>query len=103
MRRLGVNTDAGVGRSRQTLGRRMISLFSRLGILLGTVESAGLPALYAATSPDAQGGHFYGPKGPGHLGGAPAQQKLYSRLDNPEEGGRVWKVSAELTGVSFEG
>ncbi|YAL81854.1 SDR family oxidoreductase [Dermacoccaceae bacterium W4C1] len=87
-----------IGRSSDTFGVRAIRTASRLGIIVGTVESAKFPALYAATSPDAVGGGFYGPKGPGHLGGPPAQQKLYSRLDDPEQGVRVREVSEELVG-----
>jgi NAD(P)-dependent dehydrogenase (short-subunit alcohol dehydrogenase family) len=80
---------------------RLIRTLSSCGILLGTVESAQLPALYAATSADAEHGGFYGPNGLGHLGGAPAKQKLYSRLRSTAEAQRVWEVSEELTGLSF--
>jgi NAD(P)-dependent dehydrogenase (short-subunit alcohol dehydrogenase family) len=41
-----------LGRAQDTGGVRLIRALSRRGILLGTVESAALPALYAATSPD---------------------------------------------------
>ncbi|WP_188546010.1 SDR family oxidoreductase [Rhodococcoides trifolii] len=88
-----------LGRDRELLGRRLIRLMSQRGILLGTVETAKLPALMAATSADAA--HFYGPKGLGHLGGGPAAQKLYSRLENTDEATRVWEVSEKLTGVTF--
>ncbi|MGW1818755.1 SDR family oxidoreductase [Streptomyces sp. NPDC002125] len=90
-----------LGRASDTPGRRLIRALSERGILLGTVETAKLPALYAATSPDAGRGLLYGPGGPGHLGGAPAEQKLYSRLRDAEEAGRVWRISEELTGVPF--
>ncbi len=76
-------------------------MLSARGILLGTVETAKLPALYAATSPDAQSGRFYGPSGPGHLGGPPAEQELYSRLRSAEDARRIWQVSEELTKVTF--
>ncbi|MBR8745381.1 SDR family oxidoreductase [Nocardiopsis sp. MG754419] len=89
-----------IGRDRDTLGVRVIRALSARGILLGTVESAPLPALYAATSPPAEGGRFYGPAGPGHLGGPPAEQRLYSRLRSTEEAARVWRVSERLTGVA---
>lgn len=92
-----------VGRDRDTLGVRVIRALSARGILLGTVETAQLPALYAATAPEARGGRLYGPKGPGHLGGPPAEQKLYSRLRSPEDARRIWQLSEELTGVSFSG
>lgn len=87
-----------LGRDEDASGRRIIRALSRRGILLGTVETAKLPALYAATSPDAKRGGFYGPRGPGHLGGRPAEQKLYSRLRTTEEARRVWRMSEELTG-----
>lgn len=86
-----------LGRAQETPGRRIIRTLSRRGILLGTVETAKLPALIAATDPDARGGAFYGPSGPGHLGGAPAEQELYPPLRSTEEARRVWQVSAELT------
>ncbi|MFH8480912.1 SDR family oxidoreductase [Streptomyces sp. NPDC018055] len=90
-----------MGRAKDTMGVRMIRVLSARGIVVGTVESAQLPALYAATSPDSRGGAFYGPKGPGHLGGAPAEQKLFSRLTGTDEARRVWEVSEKLTGVRF--
>ena len=85
-----------VGRDRDTLGRRVIRMLSAAGILVGTVASAGLPALYAATSPAAVGGGFYGPAGPGHLGGRPAEQSLFSRLRSPDDARRIWEVSERL-------
>jgi len=90
-----------IGRDGDTPGRRLIGALSRSGILLGTVESAGLPALYAATSPDAQRGAFYGPRGPGRVGGPPGEQQLYARLRSAEQAARIWQVSEELSGVSF--
>ncbi len=89
------------GRSNDTLGVRLIRRLSARGLLVGTVESALLPAFYAATSPEAKNGRFYGPKGLGHLGGPPAEQKLYSRLRSTEEAQRVWEVSEELTKVAL--
>ena len=90
-----------VGRDRQTTGRRIIGALSRRGILVGTVETAGFPALYAATSPEARSARFYGPSGPGHLGGPPAEQNLYRRLRSTEDAQRIWRASEELTRVSF--
>ncbi|GAA1671891.1 SDR family oxidoreductase [Kribbella yunnanensis] len=90
-----------LGRDHDTLGVRVIRALSARGILVGTVHSAQLPALYAATSPDAKPGAFYGPSGPGHLGGPPAQQKLYSRLHSTRQAQRIWQVSEELTGTSL--
>jgi NAD(P)-dependent dehydrogenase (short-subunit alcohol dehydrogenase family) len=88
-----------VGRSRDTAGRRLIGALSARGILLGTAESAALPAVLAVTTGRDAG--FYGPGGPGHLGGPPAEQKLYSRLRSEPEAERVWRISEELTQTSF--
>jgi NAD(P)-dependent dehydrogenase (short-subunit alcohol dehydrogenase family) len=90
-----------VGRDQDTGGARMIRALSVLGILVGTVQTAQLPALYAATSPDAKHGGFYGPRGLRHMGGPPGEQKLYSRLRSDEEAQRIWQVSEELTKVPF--
>lgn len=90
-----------VGRGQDTLSVHMIRALSARGILVGTVHTAQLPALYAATCPDAERGGFYGPRGLGHLGGPPGEQKLYSRLRGTEEAQRVWQVSEELTKVPF--
>ncbi len=88
-----------LGRTRETAGRRIIRTLSGRGILLGTVATAALPALLAATAPDADG-KLFGPSGPGHLGGRPATQRVYSRLRSPEDARRVWELSAGLTGTS---
>lgn len=89
-----------LGRSRDTLQVRLIRALSERGILVGTVESAKLPALLAATDPAAKAGALYGPGGPGHLGGAPAEQRLYPPLRSAEDARRVWQLSEELTLLS---
>lgn len=50
----------------------------------------------SATSPDAVGGGFYGPAGPGHLGGRPAEQSQFSRLRSPDDARRIWELSERL-------
>jgi NAD(P)-dependent dehydrogenase (short-subunit alcohol dehydrogenase family) len=94
---------ADLGREQPARGRRLIGALSARGILLGTAESAGLPALLAATSPDARGGRLYGPRGLGHLGGAPAEQRLYRPLRDAAAADRIWRVSLELTGTGVAG
>lgn len=94
-----LSAQPDLGRASQTMGRRIIGALSQRGILVGTAETAGLPALYAATSPDAVGGGFYGPSGFGNLGGAPGPQKLYRPLQDHSAAGRIWSISEELTSV----
>lgn len=93
----------GMGRPKDTIGVRIIRALSRRNLIVGTPESAALPAIHAATSPDAAGGRFYGPNGFRHLRGAPAEQALYSSLTAPEDARRAWAVSNELVGATFPG
>lgn len=60
-----------------------------------------LPALYAATAPDAQGGDFYGPAGMNELRGHP--KKVEGSLMSRDEtlARQLWEVSEKLTGVSY--
>ncbi|KZE32989.1 SDR family oxidoreductase [Microbacterium sp. T32] len=87
-----------IGRAEAVSGRRSIERMTRLG-LTGTVESAGLPALMAATM--GQPGKLYGPTGLGRVGGKPGEQSIFRPLRNAEEGVRVFDTSARLVGVSF--
>ncbi|SDT12441.1 SDR family oxidoreductase [Jiangella sp. DSM 45060] len=90
----------GMGRRRDTTSVRLIRVLSRLG-LTGTVESAAVPALLAATGPGTRGREFYGPRGRGGLGGAPARQELWSPLRDAADARRLWEVSEALVGAPF--
>jgi NAD(P)-dependent dehydrogenase (short-subunit alcohol dehydrogenase family) len=90
-----------LGRGGDTTSVRIIRWMSGRGILVGTPETAALPALYAATSPDARDGVLISPSGIGHIGGAPAEQALFSRLRSEAEAARVWQISEELTKAPF--
>ncbi|WP_194397611.1 SDR family oxidoreductase [Microbacterium atlanticum] len=94
-----LSAQPGMGRPRDTTAVKVIRAMSRRGILVGTPSSAALSAVYAATSLEARGGHLYGPQGFRHLGGLPAEQPLYSRLQSETDGRRVWELSEQLTGV----
>lgn len=60
-----------------------------------------LPALFAATSPDAAPGQYYGPNGFAGLTGAPAVAKPPRRALDDADSARLWSVSEQLTKVSF--
>ncbi|MGK8488422.1 SDR family oxidoreductase [Nocardia asiatica] len=90
-----------VGRSQDTPQVRLIRALSARRILMGTVETAALPALMAATDPGAEPGTLYGPSGPGNLGGPPAEQRLYPPLLSAAEAQRVWEISEQLTETAF--
>lgn len=88
-----------VGRSGDTLGVRVIRRLSALGIFAGTPESAALPALLAATTPDPAA--FYGPRGLGGTNGPPGEQKLWAPLRDTAAAERVWALSERLAGVEI--
>jgi NAD(P)-dependent dehydrogenase (short-subunit alcohol dehydrogenase family) len=92
----------GMGREGDTLAVRVIRRLAASPLPFAQSPADGaLPALYAATSPQAQGGTFYGPKGFQHMSGAPAQQPLYAPIADPQEGERLWRESERLTGVTY--
>lgn len=86
-----------LGRSSDTPQVRLIRWLSARGLLLGTADTAGLPALLAATATGSTGGRFYGPSGVGQLGGVPTEQQLYPPLRSPDDAARLWDLSEELT------
>jgi NAD(P)-dependent dehydrogenase (short-subunit alcohol dehydrogenase family) len=79
--------------------RRMIWI---LNPLIGQKPEMGaLPALYAATAPDAQGGDYYGPGSWGGLRGHPAKVQSSGRSYDTAVAAKLWTVSEELTSVRY--
>jgi NAD(P)-dependent dehydrogenase (short-subunit alcohol dehydrogenase family) len=60
------------------------------------------PILFAATSPEAKPGAYYGPGGISELRGAPARALIMPQARDEAAAARLWKVSEQLTGTSFE-
>ncbi|WP_166846044.1 SDR family oxidoreductase [Isoptericola sp. BMS4] len=90
-----------VNRAADTREVRLIRWLSARGLVVGTVETAALPALMAAASPEARDGGFYGPGWPGHMGGPPGEAMPWAPLRSTADAARLWTVSEELTGVAF--
>jgi NAD(P)-dependent dehydrogenase (short-subunit alcohol dehydrogenase family) len=66
------------------------------------IDEGILPALYGATSPDAQGGAFYGPRGFFEAaGGGVTDAKILERSRNETDCRRLWEISEQLTGVTY--
>ncbi len=63
--------------------------------------AGSLPTLYAATSPRAHGGAYYGPDGFFEIKGAPTIASIASQAKDTIVAARLWTVSEELTGVRF--
>jgi NAD(P)-dependent dehydrogenase (short-subunit alcohol dehydrogenase family) len=60
-----------------------------------------LPALYAAASPEAQGGAYYGPDGPLEFTGLPKRAMIPFQARNEAVASRLWEVSEQLTHTQF--
>lgn len=90
-----------LGSSRPSPLDAIFKRLSRLGLLVQTVDGGLRPALYAATSPSAEGGRFYGPSGFAHLTGPAAEQKIYKSAGDPALAARVWDESIRLAGVEY--
>jgi len=84
----------GMGREKAGGERRVIEALSRLGVL-GTVESAALPALMAATVPTAAGDEFFGPRRT--VGGPPTRLPHWKPMTDLPTAQALWDVSVELT------
>jgi NAD(P)-dependent dehydrogenase (short-subunit alcohol dehydrogenase family) len=60
-----------------------------------------LPTLYAAASPQAMGGSYYGPNGPMELGGLPGWAGIPEQADDPQLAADLWPVLEQLCQVRF--
>lgn len=74
---------------------------SLLWFLFQPASQGALPTLFAATSPDAEGGAYYGPGRLSETRGAPALAKVPRQALDRAAGERLWRLSEELTGVGF--
>jgi len=59
------------------------------------------PLLYAATSPDAVSGGYYGPRGPLELAGPPGRAWVPRRGRDAGAAARLWAQAEQLTGVTL--
>ena len=97
-----LRAQPGMGRPRDTVSARAIRRLSRWGVLVGTLETAPLPAVLAATAPVGEDETaFFGPQWPGNAGGPPGRQTLWPTLRDRDAAARLWSVSEEMAGVRF--
>ena len=76
-------------------------LFRWLNPLFGMEPAQGaLPTLYAAVSPDAAGGGYYGPDGLGNMRGYPAPDKPAAASVDTEAAKRLWQQSEQLVDLT---
>ena len=77
-----------------------------VGILVPLIaqsdDRGSWPTLYAAVSPEARGGGYYGPDGIAEIKGTPVEVQPQPRALDPAAGQRLWEISEMLTGVRYE-
>ncbi|MGX9426988.1 MULTISPECIES: SDR family oxidoreductase [Bradyrhizobium] len=84
--------------------RSLSSYFSRLLQPYASQSAAAgaLPTLFAATSPAAEPGGYYGPNWFYELKGPPVEAKIMPQAKDAAVAAMLWEASATLTGVSFD-
>lgn len=90
-----------MGREKPSPIEAVMKRLAGWGVLVQGVDRGLLPALYAATSPEAGGGRFYGPDGFGQFTGGPAELDLYRPARDEAAAARLWDVSLRLAGLQF--
>jgi NAD(P)-dependent dehydrogenase (short-subunit alcohol dehydrogenase family) len=96
-------SGASYGAGRPTLGARLARMsWSLIPFMWLDVDEGIKPTLYAAASPDAKGGAYYGPRGFYETTrGGVTFAKMPAMARSRDDADRVWRLSEELTGVSF--
>ncbi len=91
------------GRDKPSLMQRLYTTSWRWApFMWQEIDDGILPALYAAATPQAEGGAFYGPRGfLEGAGGGVKPAHVPSRARNEADARRLWELSEQLTGVSY--
>ncbi|MFC6824399.1 oxidoreductase [Halopelagius fulvigenes] len=71
-------------------------------VVAQSAETGALPMLYAATAEDVAGGDYVGPTGLKNMRGYPGKQESSDRSRDEDDARRLWELSEERTGVSFD-
>ncbi|MFB6220200.1 MAG: oxidoreductase [Halolamina sp.] len=79
------------------LGMRAVNL-----VFGQSATQGALPLLYAATASDIEGGEYVGPGGLLNMRGSPERQEPSTRARDEALADRLWAVSEELTGFSYD-
>ncbi|MGB9985868.1 oxidoreductase [Salarchaeum japonicum] len=81
---------------------RVLAMKAANVLVAQSAEQGAWPLLYAATEPDIDGGEYVGPTGLFDMRGHPGTQQSSDRSYSEDTARRLWTVSEELTGVSFD-
>ncbi|SEH88603.1 NAD(P)-dependent dehydrogenase, short-chain alcohol dehydrogenase family [Mycolicibacterium rutilum] len=98
-------SGASYGREKPTLNARVTQATWRLLPFMWLDVDEGIkPTLYAATSPDAEGGAYYGPRGLYETaGGGVGFAKVPTSVDDDDKRRALWRLSEQLTAVTYPG
>ncbi|GBD50262.1 SDR family oxidoreductase [Methylopila sp. Yamaguchi] len=77
------------------------ALRSALWFLFQPAAQGALPTLFAATSPEAKPGGYYGPSRLGETRGPPAEAKAPPQALDETAAARLWRYSEAMTGATF--
>jgi len=98
---MGMSSGGGVMRRIASFLMQVVFLIilSPLLVLTQSAENGSLSILYAATSPEAESGAYYGPSGLKRS--SPKRVESSEASHDVEVARRLWEISSELTGVRF--
>ncbi len=71
-------------------------------VITQPAAAGALPSLYAATADDVVPADYFGPSGVGEIRGAPTRVGMSAHARDAAVGRRLWDVSEELTGVTYD-
>ncbi|MEH6344365.1 MAG: oxidoreductase [Bermanella sp.] len=75
--------------------------YTALNLIAQDSKMGALPTLYAAVAPDVQGNDYIGPGGFQEFKGYPKKVEPAAHAKKEDVAEKLWKVSEEMTGVSY--
>ncbi len=84
-----------MARPHDLLSKSLVYLFGQ------SAHQGALPALYAATSDEAESGVYYGPGGPMEFRGYPREVKIHHQALNLKAAEHLWELSEHMTKMAF--
>ncbi|MBT4492330.1 MAG: SDR family NAD(P)-dependent oxidoreductase [Gammaproteobacteria bacterium] len=77
-------------------------LFLPLSLIMNSSAEGALPTLMATTSGDVSGGDYFGPKGMGEFRHSATKVETIPNSRDEKDAAKLWEVSTELTGVTYD-
>ena len=91
-----VGSSTGLAKVAETV------LQTSLGVLFGSGPDGAVPTIFAATSPEAKGGEYYGPQGFQEMRGGDVGPAFVSKAaQDVAAQQKLWNICADLTGVDL--